>query len=147
MSLLERLAQWATFYGLSILAAILILIVGYILAKAIKGLVGRVLEKRGTDDTITTFVSHLAYIALITFAVIAALSRIGIQTTSFIAVLGAAGLGDIGVMDPPGRATALLSTTGACGLNQGRVARSETHSEKARQRSPESPLRSGFPCS
>ncbi|HPE46720.1 MAG TPA: mechanosensitive ion channel, partial [Deltaproteobacteria bacterium] len=48
--------------------------------------------RRKVDPTIVSFVEHLVYIALLTFVVIAALAQLGIQTTSFIAVIGAAGL-------------------------------------------------------
>ncbi|MGD9331048.1 MAG: mechanosensitive ion channel, partial [Desulfobacterales bacterium] len=44
------------------------------------------------DPTLQTFVGNMVYYALLTFVILAALSQIGIQTTSFIAVIGAAGL-------------------------------------------------------
>jgi small conductance mechanosensitive channel len=50
------------------------------------------MQKRDVDPTLTKFVANLAYVALLTFVIIAALGMLGIQTTSFIAVLGAAGL-------------------------------------------------------
>jgi len=50
------------------------------------------MEKSGADPIIIGFVSSIAYIALLAFVVIAALGQLGIQTTSFIAILGAAGL-------------------------------------------------------
>jgi small conductance mechanosensitive channel len=50
------------------------------------------MEKREVDPTLTKFVTNLIYFALLTFVIVAALGMLGIQTTSFIAVLGAAGL-------------------------------------------------------
>jgi small conductance mechanosensitive channel len=50
------------------------------------------MEKREVDPTLTKFVTNLIYVALLTFVIVAALGMLGIQTTSFIAVLGAAGL-------------------------------------------------------
>ena len=44
------------------------------------------------DPTIVSFVEHVTYVALMVFIVLAALAQLGIQTTSFIAVIGAAGL-------------------------------------------------------
>jgi len=58
------------------------------LAKLIK----RVMIKSNVDATLVSFVRNLSYIALLAFVVIAALNQLGIQTASFIAVIGAAGL-------------------------------------------------------
>jgi small conductance mechanosensitive channel len=54
--------------------------------------VRRVMERSKVEPIIIGFVSSIAYIALLAFVVIAALGQLGIQTTSFIAILGAAGL-------------------------------------------------------
>jgi len=88
----SKVQEWVTFYGLKIIAALVILIVGRWVAKMIQGLIARILGGRKVDPTIVSFVEHLAYIAMLTFVVIAALAQLGIQTTSFIAVIGAAGL-------------------------------------------------------
>ena len=48
--------------------------------------------KGNVDETLISFVGNLTYIALLAFVIIAALNQLGIQTTSFIAVIGAAGL-------------------------------------------------------
>lgn len=79
-------------YGLKVVAAIAILIIGRIVAGWVRKLVGRLMAKGGTDETIIGFVSSLAYIAMMAFVVLAALGQLGIETTSFIAILGAAGL-------------------------------------------------------
>jgi small conductance mechanosensitive channel len=50
------------------------------------------MNKRQVDSTIVSFVTNLTYIALLVFVILAALGQLGIQTTSFIAVIGAAGL-------------------------------------------------------
>jgi len=54
--------------------------------------VRRVMERAKVEPIITGFVSSIAYIALLAFVVVAVLGQLGIQTTSFIAILGAAGL-------------------------------------------------------
>ena len=87
-----KIWELVTIYGIKVLAAIVIFIVGRWVAKAIRGLVKRMMRKAQMDETLLKFVGNLVYIALLAFIIIAALSQLGIQTTSFIAVLGAAGL-------------------------------------------------------
>jgi len=91
-TIIAKLQEWGAFYGLKIVAAIIVLIVGRWIAKAIRKLVKKILIKRNVDPTLVSFVGNLTYIALLTFVIIAALAQLGIQTTSFIAVIGAAGL-------------------------------------------------------
>ncbi len=79
-------------YGIKIIAAAAILIVGRWIAKGVEKLAARILNKHNVDPAIVSFTKSLTYIALMTFIVIAALAQVGIQTTSFIAVIGAAGL-------------------------------------------------------
>jgi small conductance mechanosensitive channel len=79
-------------YGLKVVAAIAILIIGRILAGWARKLIERMMEKGNTDPMIVGFVGNLAYVGMMAFVVLAALGQLGIQTTSFIAVLGAAGL-------------------------------------------------------
>jgi small conductance mechanosensitive channel len=99
MSQMENYAEIVTLiqgylaqYGLKVIAAIAIFIIGRIAAKWVRGLVERMMKKGKTDPMIIGFVSSLAYIGMIAFVVLAALGQLGIQTTSFIAILGAAGL-------------------------------------------------------
>ncbi len=79
-------------YGIKIVAAIAIFLIGRLLAKVVKNALVKLMQKNAVDETLTAFVGNLAHIALIAFVIIAAISQLGIQTTSFIAVLGAAGL-------------------------------------------------------
>jgi len=81
-----------TIYGLKIIAALVVLIVGKWVAGLLRKFAGRVMDKKNIDPTIVSFVVSLVYIALMTFVILAALGQLGIQTTSFIAVIGAAGL-------------------------------------------------------
>ncbi|HOO39586.1 MAG TPA: mechanosensitive ion channel [Deltaproteobacteria bacterium] len=90
--ILVRIQELITLYGLKIVAALLILIVGRWIAKIIRSITGKILMKRSVEPMIASFVENLIYIALLVFIVIAALAQLGIQTTSFIAVIGAAGL-------------------------------------------------------
>lgn len=91
-NILDKIYEYLATYGLSVLAAVIIFIVGRWLAKLISKLVGRGMIKAKVDKTLATFVQNLCYIALLVFVIIAALSKLGIQTASFIAVVGAAGL-------------------------------------------------------
>ena len=79
-------------YIINLAAALLTLLVGYIAAKMISSTMVRVMEKRRVDTTITRFCGNMTHYAILTFVGIAALGRIGVQTASFVAIIGAAGL-------------------------------------------------------
>lgn len=81
-----------TVYGLKVVAAIAIFIIGRWVAKAVRNLISRLMTKSEVDETLNKFVTGLSYVALLAFVIVAALNQLGIQTTSFIAILGAAGL-------------------------------------------------------
>ncbi len=77
---------------ISIGTALLIFIIGKMVAGFIRGILRKVLEKRGVDSTLTGFLSSIAYMLMMTMVFIAAVGALGVNTTSFVAVLGAAGL-------------------------------------------------------
>ncbi|MBU4683836.1 small-conductance mechanosensitive channel MscS [Cedecea davisae] len=79
-------------YVVNIVAAIAILVIGMIIARLISSTVNRLMLARGIDSTVADFLSALVRYGIIAFTLIAALSRVGVQTASVIAVLGAAGL-------------------------------------------------------
>jgi small conductance mechanosensitive channel len=79
-------------WGLKVIAAIAIFIIGRWVAKGVRAGVRRMMKKTDVDPIVIGFVSSITYIALLAFVIIAALGQLGIQTTSFIAILGAAGL-------------------------------------------------------
>ncbi|MBW2606346.1 MAG: mechanosensitive ion channel [Deltaproteobacteria bacterium] len=87
----DQLMIFVTMYGLKIIGAILILILGRFAAGIGRRVIVKALEKSKTDPAVTSFVGSLTYFLILTFAVLAALAKFGIQTASFIAVLGAAG--------------------------------------------------------
>jgi len=91
-NVIQRVWELLTIYGLKIIAAIVIFIVGRWVAKAIKNLTEKVMRKKKVDVTLISFIGDLTYFILLAFIIIAALNQLGIQTTSFIAILGAAGL-------------------------------------------------------
>jgi small conductance mechanosensitive channel len=79
-------------YGLNIIAALLIVLIGRWVAKIVRRLIENVMTRARVDMTLVSFVASLSYVTMMAFVILAALGRLGIQTTSFIAVLGAAGL-------------------------------------------------------
>lgn len=79
-------------YALPVLFAVLILVIGAWIARMIRGAIRKVMLRRGVDPIIIGFVSNFLYIGLLVFVVLAALERVGVRTTSFVAVIGAAGL-------------------------------------------------------
>jgi small conductance mechanosensitive channel len=79
-------------YTVNIVAAVVILVIGLVAAKLISGTVSRVMRLRNIDLTVSDFLAALVRYAIIAFTLIAVLGRIGVQTTSVIAVIGAAGL-------------------------------------------------------
>ncbi|MBN2484033.1 MAG: mechanosensitive ion channel [Candidatus Omnitrophica bacterium] len=90
--LLPKLQEYALAYGVSLLAAILIFIIGKWVAKVVSQVVEKVIIKTHGEKTLASFIKHIAYFALLAFVIIAVLGKLGIQTTSFIAIIGAAGL-------------------------------------------------------
>jgi len=88
----ELVQTHAAEYGLKVVAAIAILVVGHFAAVWLKRLIQVMMDRRSADPAVTGFVTSLAYIGMMAFVVLAALGQPGIQTTSFIAILGAAGL-------------------------------------------------------
>lgn len=90
--LLSKVYEIFTVFGVKIIGAIVVFIVGRWIAKLFASLVRKLMDKREVDATVTKFVGSLTYFTLLTFVVLAALGLLGIQTTSFIAVIGAAGL-------------------------------------------------------
>lgn len=88
----EQYSPLVVSYGIKIVLALVVFIVGKWLAKKIAGLLKASMLKSGIDATVVTFAANLAYGLLLTIVIIAALAQVGIQTASFVAIIGAAGL-------------------------------------------------------
>lgn len=88
----KQALELISLYSLRLLAAIAILVVGRWLAGMAARLAENALAKRLHDLTIRQFLSKLVFALVMVFAVVAALSNVGIQTASIVAALGAAGL-------------------------------------------------------
>lgn len=90
--IVEKICAMAITYGIRAIGAAAIFIVGRWTAKLLNRLIARLLTNRKVDVTLTSFVCNLTHIAMLAFVVIASLNQLGIQTASFVAVIGAAGL-------------------------------------------------------
>jgi small conductance mechanosensitive channel len=88
----EQIVVFLTKYGLSIIGAIIILIVGRIAAGIGRKIIEKLMNRSKVDPSVISFCSSLVYFGILAFAVLAALAKFGIQTASFVAVIGAAGL-------------------------------------------------------
>lgn len=90
--LLPELRQYVTQFGVQIISAIAILTIGIWASKSVTKLLRKILNRKNVDITLVEFSSSALKFALYLFVIIAAVSRLGIETTSLIAALGAAGL-------------------------------------------------------
>ncbi|HDZ9479140.1 TPA: small-conductance mechanosensitive channel MscS [Vibrio cholerae] len=79
-------------YGVNVISAILILFIGNLVVKGVAGSVANVLKKKEMDKAVVDFIHGLVRYTLFIIVLITALSRIGVQTASVVAVIGAAGL-------------------------------------------------------
>ncbi|MFO7785119.1 MAG: mechanosensitive ion channel family protein [Thermodesulfobacteriota bacterium] len=89
---IERFMDLFVLYGIKVIAALVIFVIGRWVAKLVHRIVDKVMKKREVDGTVSAFVGNFTYYTLLAFFIVAALGQLGIQTTSFIAVIGAAGL-------------------------------------------------------
>jgi small conductance mechanosensitive channel len=87
-----KMQEFVFLYGFKILGAVIILFVGKLIAGFLRNLVQKMMQKKGSETTIVAFTGNLTYVLLMIFVILAALSQLGIKTTSFIAILGAAAL-------------------------------------------------------
>jgi len=79
-------------YSLKIVSAILIFIIGKWVVKKLTVGAKKLMEKANIDKTLVEFAESLIYFALLLMVVLASLNTLGVNTTSFVAVFGAAGL-------------------------------------------------------
>ncbi len=90
--IIDTLTLWATTYSMKIIAAVLIFIIGKWLAKKISNVFIKLLEKNKVDATLTRFLESIVYYTLLIVVLIAVAGQLGINTTSFLTIVGAAGL-------------------------------------------------------
>ncbi len=78
--------------GVSLIVAILLLVVGFWLARVLSKTIERVLKARKTDEGLITFLRSMTSIGIRIMVIISAATQLGVEMTSFVALLGAAGL-------------------------------------------------------
>jgi len=91
-AVLNTIKDWAALYGIKVIGAIAILVLGRIVIGIINRIIKRILKRANVDETLSKFVRSLTKIALMTFVIVAALNNLGVATTSVVAIIGAAGL-------------------------------------------------------
>ena len=91
-NLWNQLTELLSSFGISFFIALCILIIGRQAIKIVIKIISSALERSNTEDTVRIFVTNLLNTLLMIVVFIAAINQLGIQTTSIIAVLGAAGL-------------------------------------------------------
>ncbi|KFZ31341.1 mechanosensitive ion channel protein [Pseudidiomarina salinarum] len=96
---MDQITQWVTenrdliiSYTVSFIVAIVIIIVGLIVANNVVRLMSRAMHRKEMDGAVISFLSAIVKAVIFIAALLMALSQVGVQTTSFIAILGAAGL-------------------------------------------------------
>lgn len=89
---METLGPLLIDWGWRILAALLIFLIGRMIAKRLAGLAAAAMGKARVDDTLIQFLRSIVYMTLLVVVALAAVSQLGVDTTSFFAILGAAGL-------------------------------------------------------
>lgn len=88
----DKMVQLFQAYALPLVWAIIIFVVGRIVARMVAGVVAKAMNKSKVDETLIKFAQSAVYILLMIFVILAAIAKLGIQTTSFAAILAAAGL-------------------------------------------------------
>lgn len=89
---LDKIYGLITEYGLRILVGIIVLLIGFRIIKWLSRLITKGMQKKEMDDSLRSFLQSLISITLKVLLIISVMSMIGIEMTSFIALLGAAGL-------------------------------------------------------
>ena len=82
--------DFAVEYSPKLAGAAITLVVGWIVAKFVRGLVTRLMARGNLDGTLTNFVGNLTYMTLMVVVGLMAVGKLGVETASFVAILGAA---------------------------------------------------------
>lgn len=91
MTIWERVVDWIIGYGGQVIGAVLVLAIGWVAARLARRIVRRMLKRAEVAPAVISFCAQLSFVAILVVAVVASLSRFGVETTSFVAILGAAG--------------------------------------------------------
>ena len=88
----DKLQGYVIQYGINLICAVVIFLIGKWLAHVVSDRLEKGMVKTNMDKTLATFFKDMIYMGFMVFVVITALGQLGIQTTSFVAIIGAAGL-------------------------------------------------------
>ena len=88
----EFLVPLLTNWGGRVVSALVIFIVGRWVSRAVAGWFRRAVLKAGVDETLARFLANLINIALVALVILTAIGALGVNTTNFLAIVGAAGL-------------------------------------------------------
>lgn len=91
-ALVDELAAIVTTYGLKVIGAIVVFVIGRMLASKVRNGITKMMNNRGVDPTLIPFIGGLVYWLLIAIVVVAVLQAFGVNAAGLVAVLGAAGL-------------------------------------------------------
>ncbi|WP_028588650.1 mechanosensitive ion channel family protein [Desulfocurvus vexinensis] len=88
----EMALTWIAAYGAQLVLAVLIILIGLWVGRRVRSLARAALAHRKVDPLLVEFLGNLVYWAIAVAVLLAAISRIGVDTTSFLAVVGSLGL-------------------------------------------------------
>ena len=88
----SRFVEWFFSFLPNMVSALLILVIGFYIARVFSRYVSKLIIKLTGDETLGGFLRNVVFVALFILIIITALTNLGVQTTSIIAVLGTAGL-------------------------------------------------------
>jgi hypothetical protein len=80
----EALQEWVALYGMKIVAAAVILVLGRLAAIGVRALARRVLKKCHVDEDLISFAASAVYVAVMVFVVLVALGQLGIQVAALV---------------------------------------------------------------
>tara|TARA_B100000446_G_scaffold134938_1_gene127163 strand:+ start:899 stop:1702 length:804 start_codon:yes stop_codon:yes gene_type:complete len=88
----EELSALAINYGVKLVMAIVVYVIGKWLANVVANALEKGMSAKSVDATVARFTRNIVYYALFAMVIVAALGQLGVQTASFVAIVGAAGL-------------------------------------------------------
>ncbi len=88
-NVINTIVSFSIDYGVRFAGAVLVFFIGWIVSKKIVSFARKTMEKAGFDITLAKFLGDFAYVILIILVIIASLGTLGVNTTSFVAILGA----------------------------------------------------------
>jgi small conductance mechanosensitive channel len=88
----QMLQDGLTSYGPGLLGFLAVLVIGWMTAKFLTGMIRKGMKRARVDETLVGFTSNIAQMGMMALVVITALGQLGVNTTSFAAIIGAAGL-------------------------------------------------------